>query len=148
MGIDPEKYRKMSVEGKWIGIALEIVRDNPGLTRSEIIAEASVYMPLHIANCGKKQSKIGLARMAVSHRNFSKSVVEDNGRFFAKPAYRKPGHSFKIVEHAKKHGTVCVSDFPSVVNFGSLACQQVKRGALKRVSKGVYAINNDEPNTV
>lgn len=139
MGIDPEKYRKMSVEGKWIAIALEIVRDNPGLTRSEIIAEAAVFMPVHIANCGKKQSKIGLARMAVSHRNFVKSVIDNDGRFFAKPAYRKPGHSFEIVEHARKHGTVCFSDLPDVVNFGSLACQQVKRGVLKRVSKGVYA---------
>ena len=144
MGIDPEKYRKMSVEGKWISIALEIVRDNPGLTRPEIISEAAVFMPLHVASCGKKQSKISLAKMAVSHHNFSKSVVETDGRFFAKEPYVKRGHTFDMIEHARKHGTVSQPDFPTVVNFGALASQQVKRGTLKRVAKGVYSIN-DEP---
>ena len=144
MGIDPEKYRKMSVEGKWIAIALEIVRDNPGLTRSEIIAEAAVFMPLHIANGGKKQNKISLAQMAVSHKSFAKLVFETDGRFFAKEVYVKRGLTFDIIEHAKKHGTVCQQDFPTVVNFRSLASQQVKRGVLKRVAKGAYAIN-DKP---
>ena len=67
MGINQEKYRQMSVDGKWIAIAIEVVRDNPGMTRSELIAEASVFMPTFIVMDGKKRTKISLAMRAATH---------------------------------------------------------------------------------
>ena len=146
MGINQEKYRQMSVDGKWIAIAIEVVRDNPGMTRSELIAEASVFMPTFIVIDGKKRTKISLAIRATAHCSFKRAVVEQDGRLYAKPKYRKRGFTFEIIEHAKKHGKVSHADFPEIKNFCSLASQQCKLGNLTRISSGVYGFNSEVNN--
>lgn len=151
MGIDPEKYRKMSVDGRWLAIALEIVRDNPGLTKCEVIAEASVFMPTFIdGGRGKKMGKVQLATRAANHKTFADYTFCVDGKLFAKPIHRrhKEGPTFNIVEHAKKHGVVRRREFLDVKNFSRLCDLQVCKGVLKKVSAGVYAINNDESEPV
>ena len=101
MGIDQEKYRQMSVDGKWIAIAIEVVRDNPGMTRSELIAEASVFMPTFIVMDGKKRTKISLAMRAATHCSFKTAVVEQDGRHMQNLNIASEGSRLRLLNTQK-----------------------------------------------
>jgi hypothetical protein len=138
-----EKYVELSLAGKWISLAREIILDNPGIEVPKFIEVAGPLMPRHIRIYGKKAGQVQLARRSLEHLiDVQKTVTMIDGRLTSKPKMPQfpGGFTGQILSFAATNGTVSRSDLPHIKHFSTLACQLCKRNLLKQVEKGVFAI--------
>ena len=138
-----KKYVELSLAGKWISLAREIILDNPGIEESRFIEIAAPLMPTHIDSYrGKKLGQVRLASESIRQLvKLTKSVLLVDGKLTAKPreGFRKE-YSKEILDFASTSENVRATDLPHIRHFSSLARQLCKRKVLERVGKGVFAI--------
>ena len=138
-----QKYVELSLAGKWVCLAREIILDNPGIEESRFIEIAAPLMPTHIER--RKVQKIGQAKLAresiTQLVKTCKSVSLIDGKLTSKPrgALRKC-HSKEILDFAINNENVRTSDLPHIKYFSTLANRLCKRNLLKMVEKGVFSI--------
>lgn len=135
-----QKYVELSLAGRWIKLAREIIIDNPGIEQSRFMEIAVPLMPTHIDRRGKKSGQVGLAieaiRVLVSR---DKSVELIDGKLTSRKFFKK-GYVDEILSFAASNGSVSRKDLPHIKTFGTLASQLYNRNALKKIKPGVYAI--------
>ncbi len=141
-----QKYVELSLAGRWLKLAREIIIDNPGITESAYMELAAPLMPTHIRRNGKKSGQVALATEAVRTLvSFYQSVELVDGKLTAKK-FSKKGYVAEIVDFATRNGSVSRMDLPHIETFSTLVSQLYKRNVLKKIKPGVYAIaevNND-----
>ena len=139
-----QKYVELSLAGKWVRMAREIIIDNPGIEQSRFIEIAAPLMPTHIdRHDGKKVGQVRLACESIRHLvKTHKSVLLADGKLTSKPreVFAK-GYSKEILDFASASGSVRATDLPHIKHFSALALQLCKRKFLKRVEKGVFVIS-------
>lgn len=139
MAKNRQKYAELSLAGKWIKLASEIVADNPGMTESEYLQAASPFMPTHIRSGARKAGKVELAMRAL---RASKVLFWKGDRIYCrgddKPV--KPGLSREIYEHALSNGEVKGTDLPHIKNFSVLVARLVRKGLLKKDGRGAFSV--------
>lgn len=146
MDANRQKYVELSLAGKWIKLAREIIIDNPGMSKSQFIEFAAPLMPthIHLRAKGRKAGQVELAKDSIYVLTVTKKcvrVIDD--KLFDKPAdldAHPKGITGEIVSFAKENPTVSRSDLPHVKHFGKLCSDLCKRKILRRLSPGVFAI--------
>ena len=138
MGVNQEKYRDLSLAGKWVKLAHQVIEDNPGITEYEYMRIVCVFMPTHIIRNSRRATKMELAKEAL---RVIKLRIED-GKMFVLPnsCSGKPGYTAEILRFAKEHGEVRRKSLPHIENFFRIASYLASRGMLKKTSPGVYEI--------
>lgn len=138
-----QKYVELSLAGRWLKLAREIILDNPGIDESRYLEIAVPLMPTHISTCGKrkKATQLELARRAIhSHLSVTKHVRFVDGKLFSDPIGSKKGYQERIMSFARKNSTVSKDDLPDLPNFSTYACRLCRKNVLRRIKPGVYAI--------
>lgn len=146
-----QKYVELSLAGKWISLAREIIIDNPGITESRFVEIAAPLMPTHIQRNGKKAAQVHLAMRSLQHLiRVCKTVFLVDGKLTSKTKGNSTlgkGYTFEIERFAASNGSVSAKDLPHIKYFRDLANGLCKRGVLVRLGSGSYATkeaNNDE----
>lgn len=136
-----QKYVELSLAGRWIKLARQIIADNPGIEESRFMEIAVPLMPTHIQRRqNKKSGQVGLAIESLRVLVFrDKSVELIDGKLTAKNNPLK-GYSREIVNFATSNGLVSADDLPHIKNFHALAKGLRDRNVLERVKPGVYAM--------
>jgi hypothetical protein len=138
-----QKYVELSLAGKWVSLAREIILDNPGIEKSRFIEIAAPLMPTHIdRRNGKKIPQVKLATDSIRHLvKLHKSVLLVDGKLTSKAREAAAkGYGKEILELASINGTVRATDLPHIKYFSALAFQLCKRKLLRKVEKGVFAV--------
>jgi hypothetical protein len=138
-----QKYVELSLAGKWISLARQIILDNPGIEKSRFLEIAAPLMPTHIdRRNGKKILPVQLATQSIRHLvKLHKSVLLVDGKLTSKPkeSFLK-GYGKEILELASANGTVRATDLPHIKHFSTLAFRLCKRKLLRKVEKGIFAV--------
>ena len=139
-----QKYVQLSLAGKWLKMAREIILDNPGIEESRFIEMAAPLMPTHIQRRGgRKSGQVELAIASINHlTTVCKTVVLMDGKLTSKPRDNSAnkGYTKEIVGFAASNGTVTAKDLTHIKYLRDLAAKLCDRGVLKKVSPGVFAI--------
>ena len=138
-----KKYVELSLAGKWVSLAKEIILDNPGIEKSRFIEIAAPLMPTHIdRRNGKKILQVQLATESIRHLvKLHKTVLLVDGKLTSKVRESSAkGYGKEILELASINGTVRATDLPHIKHFSALAFQLCKRKLLRKVEKGVFAV--------
>jgi hypothetical protein len=138
-----QKYVELSLAGKWVSLAREIIIDNPGIEESRFIEIAAPLMPTHInRRKGRKNGQVKLATESIRHLvKLQKSVLLVDGKLTSKPkvSFTK-GYCKEILELASINRIVRATDLPHIKHFSALAHELCKRKLLSKVEKGVFAV--------
>lgn len=138
-----QKYVELSLAGKWVSLAREIILDNPGIEKSRFIEIAAPLMPTHIdRRNGKKILQVQLATESIRHLvKLHKSVLLVDGKLTSKPKESPAkGYGKEILEFASTNATVRATDLPHIKHFSALAFQLCNRKLLRKVEKGIFAV--------
>jgi len=145
-----QKYVELSLAGKWVSLAKQIILDNPGIEKSRFLEIAAPLMPTHIdRRNGKKTLQVQLATESIRQLvKLHKSVSLVDGKLTCK-ARESPakGYSKEILELASINGTVRSKDLPHIKHFSALAFELCKRKLLRKVEKGVFAVKKTKDDT-
>lgn len=136
-----QKYVELSLAGRWIKLAREIIADNPGIEESRFMEIAVPLMPTHIQRRqNKKSGQVGLAIESLRVLVFrDKSVELIDGKLTAKKSPLK-GYCCEILNFATSNGSVSAKDLPHIKNFHALATGLHNRNVLQRLKTGVYGL--------
>lgn len=143
MAKNRQKYAELSLAGKWIKLAQQVVADHPGMTESEYLQIASPFMPTHIRSGDRKAGKVELAMRALRSSKML-DVIDGKIYYCGGEKTVKPGLQSEILEHASSNGTVRGVDLPHIKDFSVLATRLVRKGFLKKDGRGVFSINSDK----
>ena len=138
-----QKYVELSLAGKWVSMAREIILDNPGIEESRFIEIAAPLMPTHIdRHDGKKVGQVRLAAESIRHLvKCHKTVLLVDGKLTSMPReVVARGYSKEILDFASNNKTVKASDLPHIKHFSNLASQLCRRKRLRKIETGVFAM--------
>jgi len=143
-----QKYVELSLAGKWVSLAREIILDNPGIEKSRFIEIAAPLMPTHIQRDGKKAGQAQLAMRSVDHLiAVCKTVTLNEGKLTSKPKngpIPPKGYTGQIASFAARNGTVSSSDLPHIKYFRDLANALCKKGVLVKLNSKSFAVTEGE----